>query len=467
MADSTPETRNRVVDLVRVVSILVVVFGHWLMAAITFEDGEIVPGHLLELADWTHPLTWLFQVMPLFFFVGGYSNALSWRSARRRGEPYGAWLRARLRRLALPVVPLLVVWTLGGWLGLRLGLDWEILQLASQVALVPTWFLAAYVVIVTIAPAALALWERYGWWSIIAGTALAALADWLSIGVGVVWVGFLNYVLVWGVVHQLGYAWVDGRLTGTARRALLALVGFGVTLALVWLGPYPVAMVGLDTAQVTNSYPPRVTLTFLGLFQAGLVLLAEPALHRWMSRRNAWATVVAVSSRIMTLYLWHLTAMVVLIGLGLLADGFGFGPDPLSAAWWLTRPLWFAALIVPTVLLMVVFGRFERPESDGRAAPPWWRPVLAVLLICAGLGFLAAIGIADEDGLNGLVLSLPVIGVFAGGVARLSGHAAHAAVVGEDDPDQPADHGDDDRRPEGRPEEAGRGEPEIEDVGPG
>lgn len=419
MAEATPETRNRVVDLVRVVSILVVVFGHWLMAAITFENGEIVPGHLLELADWTHPLTWVFQVMPLFFFVGGYSNALSWRAARRKGQTYGLWLRERLRRLALPVVPLLVVWTLGGWLGLRLGLDWEILQLASRVALVPTWFLAAYVVIVTLAPPALALWERTGWWSIVAGTALAVLADIASIGGGIVWLGFANYVLVWGTVHQLGYAWVDGRIEGWRRRALLAIVGFVVTLALVWLGPYPVAMVGLDTAEVTNSYPPRVTLTFLGLFQAGVVLLLEPLLKRWMSRIGAWTAVVAISSRIMTLYLWHLTAMVIVVGLGLLVGGWGFGLEPLSGGWWLTRPLWFVVLLVPTLLLVVLFGRFERPEADPRPAPPWWRPVLAVVLICAGLGLLAAIGIADEDGLNGLVLSLPVIGVVVGGVSRL------------------------------------------------
>jgi len=203
MAEATPPTRNRVVDLIRVASILVVVFGHWLMAAITIEDGEIVPGHLLELADWTHPLTWVFQVMPLFFFVGGYSNALSWRSARKRGESYGAWLRARLRRLALPVVPLLLVWSIGGWIGLRLGLDWEILQLASRVALVPTWFLAAYVVIVTLAPAALALWERLGWWSIALGVVLAGLADLASIGGAIVPSGFLNNIVLLGTVQQL------------------------------------------------------------------------------------------------------------------------------------------------------------------------------------------------------------------------------------------------------------------------
>jgi fucose 4-O-acetylase-like acetyltransferase len=419
MAEATPPSRNRVVDLIRVLSILVVVFGHWLMAAITFEDGELVPGHLLELADWTHPLTWVFQVMPLFFFVGGYSNALSWRSARGRGEPYGTWLRARLRRLALPVVPLLLVWTIGGWVGLRLGLDWEILQLASRVALVPTWFLAAYVVIVTLAPPLLALWDRIGWWSIAGGIALGALADVLSIGAGWVPVGFLNYVFVWATVHQLGYAWVDGKLAGYGKRVALLIGGFSATFLLVWAGPYPVAMVGLDTAQITNSYPPRVTLTLLGLFQAGLILVIEPTLQRLMRNVSAWTSVVAIGARIMTLYLWHLTAMVIVIGLGLLVDGWGFGIEPLSGQWWLTRPVWFLLLSVPTLGLMATFGRFERPERDLRPAPAWWRPVLAVGLICAGLGFLAAIGIADEQGLNGLVLSLPVIGVFLGGVAHL------------------------------------------------
>lgn len=40
-----------------------------------------------ELAAWTHPFTWSFQVMPLFFGVGGYVNALSWHSARRQVAP--------------------------------------------------------------------------------------------------------------------------------------------------------------------------------------------------------------------------------------------------------------------------------------------------------------------------------------------------------------------------------------------
>ncbi len=419
LAEETPENRNRVVDLMRVASIMVVIFGHWLMAAVTIQDGEIHAGHLLELASWTHPLTWVLQVMPIFFFVGGYSNALSWRSARRSGEPYGSWLRARLRRLILPVIPLLVVWMVGGWIALRAGLDWNILQLGSRAALVPTWFLAAYVVIVTLAPVFLALWERFGWWTIIAGTALAGLCDYLSISEGIIWAGFLNYVFVWGTVHQLGYAWCDGWFQGKPRRLALAAVGLLATFLLVRLGPYPVAMVGLDTAQITNSYPPRVTLAFLGMFQAGLVLLAEPYLARWMRRLRPWTFVVAVSSLIMTLYLWHLTAMVIVIAIGMLMGGFGFGIEPLTPIWWWTRPVWFTVLIVLTIGLALIFGRWERPARDQRPAPPWWRPVVAVLLVCAGLGFLAALGIADEDGLNGLILTLPIAGVVLGGVSRM------------------------------------------------
>jgi surface polysaccharide O-acyltransferase-like enzyme len=418
LADTTPPQRNRVADMLRAASILVVMFGHWLMAAVTIEDGELIPGHLLILADWTHPLTWVFQVMPVFFLVGGYANGLSWRSTRRRGETYGGWLRARLRRLILPVVPLLLFWTAGGWLGLRLGLDWEVLQLASQVALVPTWFLAAYVVIVTVAPILLWIWERWGWWSITAGVALAGLCDLLSISAGMVPIGFLNYLLVWGTVHQIGYAWLDGTIDGQGKRALLAIVGLVGTLLLVGLGPYPVAMVGLDTAEITNSYPPRVTLAFLGMFQSGIALLLEKPLNRLMHVRWAWILVVGVSARIMTMYLWHLTAMVIVIGLSLLAGGFGLGIEPLSGTWWVTRPIWFLLVGLVTIGLVAIFGRFETPVDDLRPAPVWWRPVIAVLAICAGLGLLAAIGIADEEGLNGLILTLPIIGVVVGGIAR-------------------------------------------------
>jgi len=428
LAENTPAERNRVVDLMRVFSILVVIFGHWLMAAVMVEDGELVEGHLLSIATWTHPLTWLLQVMPVFFFVGGYSNALSWRSARRRGLGYGGWLRARLRRLVLPVVPLLVVWGVFGWLAIGAGVDWQTLQLASQVAVVPTWFLATYVVIVALAPAALSAWDKLGWWSLAVGGMAAVVTDLVSIGLGVEMVGYLNYVFVWGVVHMLGYAWVDGRIRGRGRRSALASIGLAGLVTLVAAGPYATAMVGAGTDGITNSFPPRVTLLFLGMFQAGLMLLAEPLLARLAHRRIVWRAVVGISAQIMTLYLWHLTAMVVVIAGSVAAGGFGLGSTPNTTAWWLTRPVWFAVLAAVTVSLALVFARFERPGPDPRPEPRSWRPLMAVALTCFGLAMLAYGGIADPDGINGMVLAAPVVGVVLGGVggARLGSRPSDA-----------------------------------------
>lgn len=420
MAEKTPADRNRVVDLVRVVSILIVVIGHWLMAAVMIRDGSIVADHVLNEIPLARPLTWLLQVMPLFFFVGGFSNALSWRSARRSGESYAGWLRARLRRLTLPVVPLLALWGAAGWLALQAGLEGDLLRIASAVALGPTWFLAAYVLIVCLAPAALIIWERWGWWSVALGLGLAAAVDAISIGFGVTPLGFVNYVFVWATVHQLGYAWVDGK---TARRWIrrgMVAAGLAALTTLVWAGPYPVAMVGFDAGELTNSFPPRLTLAFLGMFQAGLVLLFEDKLSRMMAGVRAWTMVVLVSGQIMTLYLWHLTSMVILFAAGLALSGFGFGIEPFTGLWWLTRPIWLVALTVVTAFLALGFGRFERPHPDARPAPTTWRPVLAALMICAGLGSMAAAGIVDDQGMNGMVLTLPVAGMAIGGVMGAS-----------------------------------------------
>lgn len=412
LAAATPTTRNRVVDFLRALAITVVVLGHWLMAAVVVRDGELIPNAVLNIASWSHPLTWIFQVMPIFFLVGGYANALSWRAARRRDLGYPDWLRARIRRLLSPVVPLLLTWLLIASIAYTAGVPGATLRTASQVALVPTWFLAAYVLVVAVAPGTLWLWERFGWASVVAGILIGGAVDAVSISQDSIAIGFANYLIVWATVHQLGYAWLDGRIAGHRRRVALAAFGLVGLLALVWAGPYPISMIGVDGAALNNSYPTRVTLAFLGMFQAGVILLLEPTLQRWLQREKPWRATVLVNSRIMTLYLWHLTAMVLVIGASLLLDGFGLHAEPLSAAWWATRPLWYAVLIAVTVGFIVVFGRFENPpKDDGDPDMAPWRPIVATVLGCGGLGFMAAQGIVGPDGVNWWWPLLPVAGV--------------------------------------------------------
>lgn len=415
---ATPATRNRVVDALRAAAIAVVVLGHWTIIAVD-ADGGIQPHGVLDRAAWTHPLTWLFQVMPVFFLVGGYSNGLSWRSARRKGTGYGAWLRARLRRLGVPLVPLLLTWLVIGVAVVAAGGDREATRLASQMALIPTWFLAAYLLVILVAPPCLWLWERFGWASVAGGVLLAAVVDAVSIGLGSPLLGYPNYLLVWAAFHQVGYAWLDGRLVRPRQRMLLAAIGIVGLLLLVGLGPYPVSMISAGTDAISNSSPTRVTMAFLGMLQAGVVLSLQRPLAARLSLPRVWLVTVAMNRRIMTWFLWHLTVMVGLAHLLLALDARVLLPEPLSGTWWLTRPLWVLVLLVLTGLVVLVMGRVEDPRPDDRPAPAPWRPVAAALCVIAGLAVMASAGVVGPGGVLWWWPLLPVMGLVGFGVLRL------------------------------------------------
>ena len=97
-AQRTPAKRNRAADFYRTAAICFVVLGHWMLVAPYVSEGELAFGNLLAEQPWTQLLTWFFQVMPVFFFVGGYSNAASWTSARQTRESRRLWAARRLRR---------------------------------------------------------------------------------------------------------------------------------------------------------------------------------------------------------------------------------------------------------------------------------------------------------------------------------------------------------------------------------
>src|SRR3954470_13820910 len=77
--------RDRYVDLLRVASLGVVIVGHWLMVIVYPTDAGARATNVLALVPTLQPVTWLLQVMPVFFLVGGFSHATALASVRRRG----------------------------------------------------------------------------------------------------------------------------------------------------------------------------------------------------------------------------------------------------------------------------------------------------------------------------------------------------------------------------------------------
>ncbi|MFJ8842802.1 acyltransferase [Streptomyces cyaneofuscatus] len=415
LAEATPVTRDRYVDLLRVASLGAVVLGHWMMAAVT-PDGV---GNLLAVVPALQPLTWLLQVMPVFFFVGGFAHALSYRSLlRKRPEGsadsvYAAFLRARLQRLLRPTMVFVLVWGVAALLIQLLGGGGGLTGVTLRLVTQPLWFIGIYLAMVAFTPPLLRLHERYGWGAFAGLAGAAAAVDVLRFAAGVPYVEFLNFAFVWLAVHQLGFLRADGRLgvgpgLATLRRpALLAGGGLITAVTLVAAGPYPLSMVGMPGEKVSNMAPPTLALLCHGLWLVGAVELLRAPASRLLARPRAWRTVVAANGVAMTAFLWHLTAMLGVYGAMLALDVPL--PEPATAAWWAQTPLRLAAAAALTAVLVAAFRTFERPAPTTAVQGHGPLAALGATLTLLGVLGLSMVGFAGLlEGRTALLIAIPV-----------------------------------------------------------
>ncbi|MEV7967968.1 acyltransferase [Sphaerisporangium sp. NPDC088356] len=389
LAERTPPQRERHVDFLRAIAIVAVVLGHWLAVYVT-HDKAFQGGSILDVVSWTRWLTWLFQVMPLFFLVGGFANAASFTSHRRRGGNATGWVLGRTARLLRPTTILLGGLAVAAAVARIFGAEPALIGVAVWVASIPLWFLVAYIAVVVLTPPMHALHRRTGLAVPVVLAALVGGGDLARLVLAVPYVGEANFLLAWLAVHQLGFAWQDGRLP--SRRSVpvaMAAAGLIALVLLTVVGPYPVSMVELAGGKVQNTSPPTLALLALALTQVGIALWARDRANRWLRGPGPWTVVVAVNSVIMTLFLWHMAAVVIGVG------AF-YGPNvmpaaaPGSALWLLLRIPWLVFLALILALLVVVFGPFEQrrgPRADPVGAV---RGKAAAALTIAGVGAVLA-----------------------------------------------------------------------------
>ncbi|WP_172639003.1 acyltransferase family protein [Streptomyces tailanensis] len=417
LAAATPSSRDRYVDLLRVASLGTVVLGHWLMAAVTTGgDGVVEVGNLLAVEPRLQILTWALQIMPVFFFVGGFSHALSYRSLSRRADDtgaalYPAFLRARLQRLLRPTMVFIGVWGAAAVL-LQLAVEsGGLLDVALRLVAQPLWFIGIYLAMVAFTPPLLKLHERYGWGAFGGLVAAAGLVDLLRFVFDVPFVEFLNFAFVWLAVHQLGFLRADGRLT---RPYLLAGAGLAGAALLVAYGPYPLSMVGMPGEKISNMAPPTFALLCHGLWLVGAVEWLRGPVARWLERPKVWRAVVAANGISMTAFLWHLSAMLGVYG-ALLALDVPLA-EPASVAWWAQLPLRIVLAGAVTAVLVAAFRGFERPNargaqgSSGRSgAYPGPVAALGVTLCLFGVLGLSMVGFGGLfEGRSALLIAVHV-----------------------------------------------------------
>jgi hypothetical protein len=383
-----------------------------MMAVLAYHDGKFTGQNLLEIDPWTHILTWIFQVMPIFFIVGGFTNASSWRSAGERGVSYGDWLRARSARLLGPALIFVAFWTILPMLAVALGLlSSGIARTGGREVALPIWFLAVYLLTVAAAPPLLVAHRRFGVGVLIVLAMATAVVDAARYGLDLPFFAVLNYAFVWLAILELGFLWRDGALT--RRRWIpwaMAGSGLAVMAALTTVWNYPVSMIGLTHAERSNTLPPTFALLALAVWQCGAMLILQDAANRWLARPRVWLGVVYANSMVMTFYLWNMTA-AVLAAVILLPTGLWPQPETLSAAWWWLRLGWVAVCAVCLVPFLFAFRWAERSGAPPPPARRGWiglaTSVGGAIAASAGMAIIAA----DAFPVQGEVVAKPALGV--------------------------------------------------------
>lgn len=456
-----PSDRDRVLDAVKALALLIVVVAHCL-AWLDWDTGREPPAvAVLEVRPDVWWVTWL-QVLPLFFAVGAVSNLSSWQ---RRPQAASFWQR-RMLRLGTPA---LVYAATGAALVLPAALLVDAAEPVGRLLAYHLWFLGVYGLVVLAVPLT-SRWAARPWPTLALWFALVVAVDAVRVA-GPAAVAAVNFVLVWGWVHQVGYALP--RLRSAPRWQLVAggaaaLLAAGV---LAGLGPYSRSLVSFaGDPELSNLAPPTAVLALFGLGEVLLLAALWPWLQRLLAHERLWRVVGGFAARAVGIYLWHFPVLVVLVAV-VLGLGRGLAAAPFGPGWWLLHlgvlalvlaaswqvagvtgladlrlqgwlahrprrsvPLLLAALGVPVGTLMVAltgFGTWAGPGLLG--LPSSSLPAVALLALAwwaVGVARTGAGGDADADR----------VGPQAGGSGVRADETAAGSPVGVDGAEPPGRH---------------------------
>ncbi|WP_029114168.1 acyltransferase [Mycobacterium sp. URHB0044] len=422
---STPAARDRAIDVIRIAALVGVVIGHAVMAtSIITNDDVFIWGNLLTTSVVFQALTWVFQIMPLFFFAGVATSVGSYPPP---GGSWGGWLMKRCTRLYRPVFYYLAFWA-AALLVLHRLLPEHVYEPVAGISIQLLWFLGAYVLVL----AAMPLLARITTVAhLVTGTvgvyALVAVVDVVRVtATGWSMIGYLNLV-AWLIPGMFGVAY-RRQLISTRAAARLGLAMFLVNVGLLWFGPYELSLVGIESQQLKNMTPPSLLLAGHAIMLCALAIAAAPAIGRWAHRPRVWRLAVIGNTGAMTLYLWH---MPVLLGVHLAFDYLGFPRYPGQPHF---LALGVVQVVVVGVLVAATFVTLRPLETDplplwdgGNVAAPGRRSAAVGALLCiAGAATLASVGWGlKEQGL--FCISVVLLALF--GARRLASQSAADAVA--------------------------------------
>lgn len=287
----------------------------------------------------------------------------------------------------------------------------------------PLWFLGVYLLCQALLPALAAAHGRAPLATMAALVTAAVAVDGARAATGFEGIGFLNLAFVWMALQQVGFFLADGAVDRLSARVRAGAAGVAVAgLIVAWTsGTYSPDL-------IANINPPTAALLLVGVAHTAALSLVRERLQRVSRRPRVAAFTGFVTRRTMTIYLWHMPVLLGMAGtVAAVALATGIAPpEPSTAAWWLSRPLWLAAVLGLTGALAIGLARIENAAAPAATTSP--QRVAAG--VTAGLVAIVMLLAAGTTPLTATIAVVLIVAALRRARPRAAGTARPNAVTG-------------------------------------
>lgn len=396
-------TRRGAIDIARSSSLVLVVVAHLTMVVLDrAPDGSLRGINLFELYPRMEWLTML-SPMPLFFVASGWANV-------------GGARASRLGRVVVLLGLATVVaagWSLAALIERITTGDNGIVADGSRIATQPLWFLTAWIPFTVFSDVLTRAARR-----IIpaVGTCLVVLAivDVIRfVGDAPRWVGYPGFFVAWAVPWLMGAWWRQRHDTSTfhERRKGGAIAGGSIAISIVLVAffDYHAALIDAVPGHRSNTTPPTLFTAVASLVQVGLFFIVARTLDSVAARRGR--AIRSLDALAPGLYVWHLTALSLW---GAVLAAGAWAPQRLSWQWWVSRPVWFAAVIAASIVFSLATRRVtSRLQAMPVRTDAGRGPFVIVPTLVAAATF-GLIGLYGPD-TTGMAITVTALCLFAFG----------------------------------------------------
>ncbi len=311
---NTSISRERYIDLLKVVSIFAVVYSTTLFLSLESSGSEVLI-HNSSSSDINMSIaSWYLNGLVVFFFCNGFSNSIAWYSNIGRDGSVWEFLANRINSILGPMIMLIIFGTIMIHYSITNKLIPEYLVTANdnlhpitEFLLWPLWLVSIYLVVLMFSPVTAYFHKKNSLLFMLTLFSAFVFIDLFTFTQNTDYIKYINYLIFWLFIHQIGYFYADGTLQDIKLPFyfILSTVSY-LILYLITSGNQVIASVSnFRLSLITNEDPPTILMLLSGLGLLSLVLIFRNPLEKVMNNQSVWYVISFLNSHLYTIFLWH------------------------------------------------------------------------------------------------------------------------------------------------------------------